>query len=47
MRIVSEIREKIGYYLNRELGFPLAEVARNLGVSTSAVAMAIQKLGHK
>jgi putative transposase len=46
-RIVSKVRGKIGYYLNRELGLSLAEIARNLGVGTSAVAMAIRKLEHE
>jgi DNA-binding MarR family transcriptional regulator len=42
-RKVSEVRAKIAYRLTRELGLPIAEIARKLGVGTSAVAMAIRK----
>jgi len=42
-RKISEVRARIAYYLNREMGICMAEIARNLGVSTSAVAMAIKK----
>jgi putative transposase len=42
-RKVSEVRTKIAYYLNREMGISMAEIARNLGVSTSAIAMAIRR----
>jgi putative transposase len=42
-RKVSEVRAKIASHLTREMGLPLAEIARNLGVGTSAIAMAIRK----
>lgn len=40
---MSEVRAKIAYHLSREMGLSLAEIARHLGVGTSAVAMAIRK----
>lgn len=43
-RKVSRARAKISYRLSREWGISLAEIARNLGVSTSAIANAIRKL---
>jgi REP element-mobilizing transposase RayT len=42
-RKVSEVRAKIACHLTREMGLPLAEIARNSGVGTSAIAMAIRK----
>ena len=42
-RRVSEARANIAYRLSREMGLSLAEIARRLGVGTSAVAMAIRK----
>jgi putative transposase len=42
-RKISEVRGKIACYLSREMGMSMAEIARNLGVGTSAVAMAIKK----
>jgi putative transposase len=42
-RRVSEVRTEIAYYLSREMDISMAEVARRLGVGTSAVAMAIGK----
>jgi len=42
-RNISEVRARIAYYLNRGMGICIAEIARNLGVGTSAVAMAIKK----
>jgi putative transposase len=42
-RKISEVRAKIAYYLSRERGICMAEIARNLGVGTSAIAMAIKK----
>jgi len=42
-RKISEVRARIAYYLSREMGLPMAEIARNLGVGTSAIAMAIKK----
>ena len=42
-RAVSEVRARIAYYLSREMGIPMAELARQLGVGTSAIAMAIRR----
>ncbi len=42
-RRISEVRARIACYLSREMGMSMAEIARNLGVGTSAVAMAIKK----
>ena len=42
-RRVAEARVKAAYELNREMGISMAEIARHLGVGTSAVAMAIRK----
>ena len=41
---VSEVRAKISFYLSRERGMPFAEIARHVGVCTSAVAKAVQSL---
>ena len=46
-RKVSDLRGKIAYFLNREMGISMAEIGRNLGVSTSAIAMAIRKIERK
>jgi REP element-mobilizing transposase RayT len=43
-RKVSHARARISFQLSRELGIPAAEIARHLGVCTSAIAKAIQKL---
>jgi len=42
-RAVSEVRARIAYCLSREMGIPMAELARQLGVGTSAIAMAIKR----
>jgi len=42
-REISRIRARIAYYLSREMGISMAEIARNVGVGTSAIAMAIKK----
>jgi REP element-mobilizing transposase RayT/transcriptional regulator len=42
-RRASEVRRKVAYYLSREMGISMAEIARRLGVGTSAIAMAIRK----
>jgi biotin operon repressor len=39
---VSEVRAKISYRLSHEMGIPFAEIARQVGVCTSAVAKAVQ-----
>ena len=41
-RKVSEIRGKISFHLSQEMGIPFAEIARHVGVCTSAVAKAVQ-----
>lgn len=48
-RAVSELREGLCFFLNRELGISMAEIARHVGVGTTGVAMAIQevKKGNK
>jgi len=42
-RRVSEARAEIACYLSREMGISMAEMARRLGVGTSAIAMAIRR----
>jgi hypothetical protein len=44
---VSRIRGKIAWRLTREYGIPLAEIARDLGVCTSAIAKAVRKLERR
>lgn len=43
-RRYSGVRAKIAYHLSHELGISRAEIARQLGVCTSAIAKAIQNL---
>ena len=43
-RAVSELRRRLCFYLYRELGIPLAEIARQVGVWISGVALAIKGL---
>jgi len=43
-RRVSKVRAEIAYYLSHELGMPMAEIARDLGVCSSAIIKAVQKL---
>jgi predicted transcriptional regulator len=38
---ISQVRLQIAYQLVQDYGIPLAEVARHLGVSTSAISKAI------
>ncbi len=42
-RRVSSVRAKVAWQLNREYGIPMAEIARHVGVCTSAIANAIRK----
>lgn len=42
-RQVSRARGRISYHLSHELGIPMAEIARELGVCTSAIAKAIRR----
>jgi hypothetical protein len=46
-RRVSRVRSKIAWRLSREYGIPLAEIARDLGVCTSAIAKAVRKMGER
>lgn len=46
-RNVTEARARISYHLSRELGMPMADIARRLGVCTSAVFKAIHKYESK
>jgi putative transposase len=43
-RKISQVRAKVSYQLSHELGVPSAEIARHLGVCTSAIVKAIQNL---
>lgn len=43
-RKYSRVRAKIAYHLSHELGISRAEIARRLGVCTSAIAKAIQNM---
>ena len=43
-RVVSTVRGRIAYYLSQEMGIPMAEIARHLGVCTSAIAKAVKSL---
>ena len=43
-RKLSGVRAKISYHLSHELGISSAEIARQLGVCTSAIAKAIQNM---
>lgn len=43
-RAVSELRREICFYLYQELGLPMAEIARQVGIGTTGVAMAIKRL---
>jgi len=42
-RKVSGVRRRIALFLCREMGIPMAEIARQVGVGTSAIGMAIRK----
>ena len=46
-RKVSRVRRRISFYLSHEMGIPLAEIARHVGVCTSAVAKAVGNLEYK
>jgi DNA-binding MarR family transcriptional regulator len=41
---VSRLTAKISSHLSHEMGIPMAEIARLVGVCGSAVVMAIQKM---
>ena len=42
-RGVSKMRADIAYFLSREMGISMAEIARRLGVGASAIAMVIKR----
>jgi predicted transcriptional regulator with HTH domain len=44
---VSELRRKLCFYFYRELGIPLAEIARQVRVGTTGVAMALEETNMK
>ncbi len=46
-RKVSAVRAKVGYLLNRERGISCAEIARNLGVSTTAIIKAVERTAEE
>jgi len=39
---ISQVDTPICFYFYRELGIPMAEIARHVGVGTTGVAMAIK-----
>ena len=41
------MRARIAYQLSREMGVPLAEIARHVEVCTSAVAKAIENIDSR
>jgi len=43
-RAVSKLRRELCFYLNRELGIPMAEIARQVGIGATGVVMAIQTM---
>ncbi len=43
-RAVSELRRSLCVYFYRELGIPLAEIARQVGIGTTGVAMAVKNM---
>jgi hypothetical protein len=42
-RRTARVRAEIACFLSREMGIPMAEIARRLGVGASAIAMAIKR----
>jgi hypothetical protein len=43
-RRVSRVRAKVAWELNRQYGISMAEIARHVGVCTSAIANALRKI---
>jgi DNA-binding MarR family transcriptional regulator len=43
---IARLRAEIAYQLVQRYGFPLADVARQLGVTTSAISKAISRLSR-
>jgi hypothetical protein len=46
-RRVSRVRSKIAWSLSREYGISLAEIARDLGMCTSAIAKAVRRMEER
>ncbi|MBA4394762.1 MAG: hypothetical protein C0407_14525 [Desulfobacca sp.] len=46
-KVVAELRKKLCFYLNQNLGIPMAEIARRVGIGTTGVAMAIKRIEAK
>ena len=42
-RAVTRVRGKIAYYLSKEFGISMAEIARHVGVGSSAIGMIIAR----
>ena len=38
-RAVAEVRSKVAYRLNREMGIPMAEIARYLGGASAGIRL--------
>jgi len=49
LKLQERVKPELGtsYYLSHEMGIPLAEIARHVGVCTSAVAKAVGNLEYK
>ncbi len=47
LKAVSELRRWLCFYLYRALGIPMAEIARQVGVGTTGVAMALKEINTK
>ena len=43
-RRVSRVRARVAWELNRGYGIPMAEIARHVGVCTSAIANVLRKV---
>lgn len=46
-KAVSELRRWLCFYLYRELGIPMAEIARQVGIGTTGVAMAVKEINAR
>lgn len=44
VQAVSKLRRSLSVYLYREIGIPPAEIARQVGVDTTGVAMAVKAI---
>ena len=41
---LTKVRGEVAFYLSKDMGLSMAEIARNLGVGTSAIGMAIGRM---